>query len=82
MNDEKLIMISNLHHMTHSHGFFVPDLEYLSDLEGLISYLADKISVGFTCLYCNGKGKSFWSLEAVQTHMVSSFLFTSVLITL
>eukprot|EP00999_Lentomonas_sp_LEN2_P002735 NODE_607_length_1330_cov_19.062344_g568_i0.p1 GENE.NODE_607_length_1330_cov_19.062344_g568_i0~~NODE_607_length_1330_cov_19.062344_g568_i0.p1 ORF type:complete len:390 (+),score=49.81 NODE_607_length_1330_cov_19.062344_g568_i0:96-1265(+) len=61
---------ANLHHMTHSHGFFIPDLEYLENLEGLIAYLADKISVGNTCLYCNGKGKSFHSLDAVRKHMV------------
>ena len=26
-------------HMTHNHGFFLPDAEYISDLEGLITYL-------------------------------------------
>jgi len=34
-----------------------------------MKYLGEKISVGNLCLYCNGKGRSFWSLEAVQAHM-------------
>jgi len=51
------------------HGFFIPDVEYLIDLEGFIKYLGEKISVGNVCLHCNGKGKAFWTLEAVQTHM-------------
>jgi pre-60S factor REI1 len=57
-------------HMAHEHSFFVPDLEYLSDLEGLVKYLGEKVSVGNVCLFCSGKGKSFWSMEAVQAHMV------------
>lgn len=56
--------------MAASHGFFIPDIEYLKDLEGLFKYLAEKIAIGNVCLYCNGKGKSFQSLEAVQAHMV------------
>ena len=30
---------TNVHHMTVSHSFFIPDLEFLVDLEGLITYL-------------------------------------------
>ena len=29
----------NLQHMSVKHGFFVPDTEFVSDLEGLITYL-------------------------------------------
>lgn len=29
----------NIDHMTKTHGFFIPDLEYVCDLEGLITYL-------------------------------------------
>jgi len=61
----------NLEHMTMEHGFFLPDLEYLKDIQGLIKYLGEKIAVGHTCLYCNGKGRGFYSLEAVQGHMRS-----------
>ncbi|KAJ1554801.1 hypothetical protein HK405_004039 [Cladochytrium tenue] len=60
----------NMEHMAKTHSFFVPDLEYLVDLEGLVKYLGEKISVGNVCLYCNGKGKSFYSLESVRMHML------------
>ena len=61
----------NLAHMAVAHSFFIPDLEYLVDLEGLITYLGEKISVGNVCIYCNGKGRALHSLEAVRKHMVS-----------
>ncbi|KAI1299681.1 hypothetical protein EDD11_006443 [Mortierella claussenii] len=61
---------SNVEHMTKKHGFFIPDIEYLVDLEGLIKYLGEKVSVGNICLYCNGKGRQIRSLEAVRKHMV------------
>ena len=60
----------NLKHMTRSHSFFIPDLEYVVDLKGLVTYLCEKVGMGNMCLYCNDKGKSFFSLEAVQNHMV------------
>lgn len=60
----------NLKHMTRSHSFFIPDLEYVVDLKGLVTYLCEKVGMGNMCLYCNDKGKSFFSLEAVQSHMV------------
>ena len=34
----------NLRHMTIEHSFFLPDPEYISDLEGLIQYLGAKVS--------------------------------------
>ncbi|KAF7721269.1 hypothetical protein EC973_004996 [Apophysomyces ossiformis] len=59
----------NIEHMTAIHSFFIPDIEYLVDLRGLIKYLGEKISVGNVCLYCNGKGRGYRSLEAVRAHM-------------
>lgn len=56
-----------LEHMTEKHTFFIPDIEYLVDLKGLIKYLSDKISIGNTCIYCK---KSFHSLEAIRKHML------------
>ncbi len=29
----------NVNHMTTSHSFFIPDIEYLVDLPGLVTYL-------------------------------------------
>lgn len=31
----------NVAHMTKEHGFFIPDIEYLIDLQGLIMYLGE-----------------------------------------
>eukprot|EP01115_Flamella_aegyptia_P004226 TRINITY_DN1849_c0_g1_i1.p1 TRINITY_DN1849_c0_g1~~TRINITY_DN1849_c0_g1_i1.p1 ORF type:complete len:378 (-),score=99.43 TRINITY_DN1849_c0_g1_i1:263-1396(-) len=60
---------ANMDHMTKEHSLFIPDIEYVKDLQGLIKYLGDKVAIGNICLYCNGKGRSFNSLEAVQSHM-------------
>ena len=60
----------NMKHMTRSHSFFIPDLDFVVDLKGLVTYLCEKVGVGNMCLYCNDKGKNFFSTEAVQNHMV------------
>lgn len=62
-------LIKNLHHMTTVHSFFIPDIEFLIDLKGLIQYLGEKVGAGNVCLWCNEKGRSFYSTEAVQSHM-------------
>ncbi|KAJ2602055.1 pre-60S factor rei1 [Coemansia sp. RSA 1722] len=60
----------NMSHMTLAHSLFIPDLEYLVDLRGLVKYLADKLSVANVCLYCNGRGRALQSLDAVRKHML------------
>ncbi|NP_001080550.1 zinc finger protein 622 L homeolog [Xenopus laevis] len=62
-------LIKNIAHMTRVHSFFIPDIEYLQDLYGLFRYLGDKVGVGKICLWCNEKGKSFYSIESVKAHM-------------
>eukprot|EP00038_Savillea_parva_P031449 m.86723 g.86723 ORF g.86723 m.86723 type:complete len:479 (+) comp9674_c2_seq2:101-1537(+) len=62
---------TNLEHMSKVHGFFIPDVEHLRDLSGLIAYLQDKVSRFHICLTCNGTGKGFWSTEAVRGHMIA-----------
>ncbi|KAJ6499442.1 C2H2 type zinc-finger-domain-containing protein [Mycena sanguinolenta] len=61
---------NNLTHMSTAHSFFVPDAEYLIDIPGLISYLGEKIAVGNVCIYCNGKGREFRTLDATRKHML------------
>lgn len=56
--------------MSREHGFFVPDIEYLVDLRGLISYLSQKIEEDYYCLYCNGRGKEWKSAQAARAHML------------
>ncbi|KAF7971218.1 hypothetical protein HWV62_21622 [Athelia sp. TMB] len=63
-------LAANLTHMSAAHSFFVPDAEYLIDLPGLINYLGEKIAVGNVCIYCNGKGREFRTLDAVRKHML------------
>ncbi|KAB7494036.1 Zinc finger protein [Armadillidium nasatum] len=60
---------ANLKHMTKVHSFFIPDLQYCINLEGLIAYLGEKVGCQTCCLWCNGKGRNFWTVEAVQAHM-------------
>jgi pre-60S factor REI1 len=56
-------------------GFFVPFVEYLKDLEGLLGYLGIKIGHAHECLYCNGRGRqSYPTLHAVREHMVGAFV--------
>ncbi|XP_041658330.1 zinc finger protein 622 [Cheilinus undulatus] len=62
-------LMKNVAHMTKVHSFFIPDVEFLVDLRGLIRYLGEKVGAGNVCLWCNEKGRSFYSTEAVQSHM-------------
>ncbi|SAL97529.1 hypothetical protein [Absidia glauca] len=62
---------ANIHHMVQQHGFFLPDIEYLMDIPGLISYLFGKVVHDHICLYCNNRGKQWRSLEAVRAHMTT-----------
>lgn len=62
---------SNLSHMLKEHGFFIPDVEFLVNAEGLVGYLSEKVKLGNFCLYCNGKGKTFRDYHDVQKHMTA-----------
>ncbi|XP_015233798.1 PREDICTED: zinc finger protein 622 [Cyprinodon variegatus] len=63
-------LLKNIAHMTKVHSFFIPDLEFLVDLKGFLRYLGEKVGAGNVCLWCNEKGRSFYSTEAVQNHMI------------
>uniref|UniRef100_A0A1D1YCW8 Zinc finger protein C550.15c n=1 Tax=Anthurium amnicola TaxID=1678845 RepID=A0A1D1YCW8_9ARAE len=58
-------------HMHKQHGFFIPDIEYLKDPKGFLTYLSLKVMRDFTCLYCNDRCQPFQSLEAVRKHMIA-----------
>ena len=60
----------NASHMAAAHSFFIPDLEYLTDLSGLLSSLGERIAVDNTCIFCLKKSRDFRSLEAVRKHML------------
>ncbi|XP_078176459.1 cytoplasmic 60S subunit biogenesis factor REI1 homolog 2-like isoform X2 [Carex rostrata] len=56
-------------HMHKKHGFFIPDVEFLKDAEGLLIYVSLQVKRDYTCLYCNERRQPFQSLEAVRKHM-------------
>ncbi|XP_073311497.1 cytoplasmic 60S subunit biogenesis factor REI1 homolog 1-like [Primulina huaijiensis] len=56
-------------HMHKKHGFFIPDIEYLKDPKGLLTYLSLKVKRDLMCLYCNERCHPFSSIEAVRKHM-------------
>ena len=62
---------SNLKHMLQLHGFFIPNLECVKDLDSLLKYLHKKIRELYICLYCNHrKGHNFNLTSSVQQHMI------------
>ncbi|KAK9885550.1 hypothetical protein WA026_012300 [Henosepilachna vigintioctopunctata] len=60
----------NLEHMTIVHSFFIPDIEFCTDVQGLLRYLGEKVTKGYMCLWCNESGRAFRSAEAAKSHMV------------
>ena len=69
-NQKSETLESNLEHMSTYHSFFIPDLEYVVDIEGLMSYIGERVGQGHICLWCGHLGRQFPSTEAVQKHMV------------
>jgi pre-60S factor REI1 len=62
-------MEESVQHMSSAHGFFIPDLDYLVDLKGMVQYLCYKVGEERCCLYCQ-TSRVFYSIEAIQHHMV------------
>ena len=57
---------TNIIHMQHRHGLFIPEQDYLIDLEGLVKWLHDRVAVLHECLYC---GIVRHTTSGIQTHM-------------
>ncbi len=55
-----------LQYMSFKFGFFIPDMEYLVDLDGFLSYCNEKVKMGGVCLFCQ---KVFPDGRACQHHM-------------
>lgn len=58
----------NVEYMAKTYGLFIPEPDYLVDLEGLMTYLGEKVGFGNVCLACSFQGKN---LESVRAHMIS-----------
>ncbi|KAF2223793.1 C2H2 type zinc-finger-domain-containing protein [Elsinoe ampelina] len=57
---------NNLIHMSKQHGMFIPERDYLVDLEGLLSHLHEIIFDLHECLYCR---QIKTTAVGAQTHM-------------
>jgi len=70
-NEKSSDVDENLVHMRLQHSFFISDMKYVKNLNGLLKYLGEKIQKGCLCIYCeNHHCKDFKSGEAVQNHMM------------
>ena len=56
----------NVVHMERIHSMFIPEKQYLVDVDGLLATLQQRIQEFHECLYC---GKYKTTAQAVQTHM-------------
>ncbi|CAI5756126.1 unnamed protein product [Candida verbasci] len=58
---------TNVRHM-YNHGLYIPERSFLIDLEGLLNYLSEMISIYNACLVCGFEGKN---LESIRQHIKS-----------
>ncbi|TPX10257.1 uncharacterized protein E0L32_001454 [Thyridium curvatum] len=65
-NYQSPTVLLNAAHMERFHGMFIPEKQYLVDLDGLIGALQERVREEFECLYC---GKYKGDVFAIQTHM-------------
>ncbi|KAG0345667.1 hypothetical protein BG004_003335 [Podila humilis] len=73
---------TNYAHMRSSHGFFLPSMERLIDLPGMLTYLAERLLRDLDCLWCTPSifskhlradqelGAGFANLQSVRRHML------------
>lgn len=59
---------SNVEYMRRTFSFFIPNREYLKDLNGLIQYLGHKVYYNCQCLACH---RVFRCADAAKMHMIS-----------
>ncbi|CDW85331.1 zinc finger protein 622-like [Stylonychia lemnae] len=65
-----------LDHMRSAHSFFILDIDCCINLKGLLTYIAERIQLGYLCLFCN---KMFKNSRRCQQHMMDkSHCFMSV----
>ncbi|GME82629.1 unnamed protein product [Ambrosiozyma monospora] len=51
-HEENAEVESNIKHMFRQHGLYIPERSYLVDVEGLLRYIADSVSIKHECLKC------------------------------
>lgn len=58
----------NVEYLERKYGIVFPDEEHVSDWDGLIGYLNEKVALGNCCLSCGYMGRS---LSACRSHMLA-----------
>lgn len=58
----------NVSHMFKSHGLYIPERTYLTDLRGLLEFLISVIVIDNECLCCGFTGRN---LESIRAHVAS-----------
>jgi len=56
-----------LDHMRKAHSFFILDVQFCTNLKGLLSYIAERIHFGYLCLFCD---RMFKNSRRCQQHMM------------
>lgn len=56
-----------LDHMREKHSFYILDVDCLISLKGLLTYIAERIQLGYLCLFCS---KMFRNARRCQQHMM------------
>lgn len=59
---------NNVRHMFNVHGLYIPERTFLTNLEGLLTYLSEMITFENECLVCGFEGKN---LESIRQHVQS-----------
>ncbi|ODV83871.1 hypothetical protein CANARDRAFT_188983, partial [[Candida] arabinofermentans NRRL YB-2248] len=53
----------NIKHMFSKHGLYIPERSFLFNVDGLLRYIADSISLDLECLKCGFIGKNLYSIR-------------------
>lgn len=56
-----------LDHMRQKHSFYILDIDCVTSLKGLLTYIAERIQLGYLCLFCS---KMFRNARRCQQHMM------------
>lgn len=59
---------SNILHMLKYHGLYLPERSYLKDVEGLLTYVSEAVTLDHLCLVCGFQGRG---LESIRQHLRS-----------
>ncbi|KAK6203059.1 C2H2 type zinc-finger-domain-containing protein [Scheffersomyces amazonensis] len=59
---------NNVKHMFNRHGLYIPERSFLTNIEGLLTYISEVITIDNECLVCGFVGKN---MESIRQHVYS-----------